>query len=288
MRPSDNLEPVFLFYYVQTKYFVDIVSGQVRGMLYPAVTDSQIRNTYLPLPPLSEQKRIVARLQEQMREIDRARIACEKQLEAANALLTAYLREVFESKEAKKWERKKLGEMCEIVKGKKPELYDMKPDMDSLPYLTAEVIRCGVEPKWCLKSDKSSVKVNEDEIILIADGSNSGEVFTGYKGVLASTMGKLKIDEGKVVKDYLFFFIRMNFNVLNKPKRGSAIQHLEKDIFYNLYIPLPPIEDQHRIATELKDKMTQVENLKSKILNQQSTLEALPQAILKKAFRGEL
>jgi len=52
-----------------------------------------------------------------MQDVERARTACEKQLEAAKSLPAAYLREVFESEEAKKWERKKLGEIANYING---------------------------------------------------------------------------------------------------------------------------------------------------------------------------
>lgn len=150
------------------------------------------------------------------------------------------------------WKWVKLGEVCEIIKGRKPELYDEPKHDKMLPYLTAEVIRFGKKPQWCFELDANSVKVNEDEIIIITDGSNSGEVFSGYKGVLASTMGKLLLDEKRVLKDYLYFFIKMNFESLNQPKRGSAIPHLEKQIFYNLSVPLPPFPNNGVLRKNLK------------------------------------
>lgn len=288
LRPTEDLNSLFLYFFVQTKYFIDTISGEVRGMLYPAVTEKQIREIHIPVPNLSEQKRIAAKIQELMQEVDNARTACEKQLAAAKALPSAYLREAFESEEGKKWERKRLADVCEIVKGKKPTLYNEPVDENSLSYLTAEVIRSGKTSEWCLVSDKNSVAVQEHEIIMIADGSNSGEVFTGFKGVLASTMGKLRIDEEKISKDFLYYFIKMNFEELNKPKRGAAIPHLEKEIFFNLSIPLPLLSIQQSIAAELKEKMAKAENLQSSIRNQLSTIEAMPQSILRKAFRGEL
>jgi len=80
----------------------------------------------------------------------------------------------------------------------------------------------------------------------------------------------------------------MNFRELNVPKRGSAIPHLEKDIFYNLLIPLPPLPTQHRIASYLKEKIGQAEKLRKTLENELETINALPQSILSKAFRGEI
>src|SRR3989304_9077475 len=68
LRPTEVINSLFLFFFVRTQYFIDRISGsgQVRGMLYPAVTDNQVRNVYISLPPLPEQKRIAAKLQELM------------------------------------------------------------------------------------------------------------------------------------------------------------------------------------------------------------------------------
>ncbi|MGC8758120.1 MAG: restriction endonuclease subunit S, partial [Caldisericaceae bacterium] len=169
-----------------------------------------------------------------------------------------------------------------------PQVYAEKISEKVFPYLTAEVIRYNSKPTWCLESNGDVVKVNKSEIIIIADGSNSGEVFIGYEGALASTMGKLKIQDTKVMTEFLYWFIKMNFLNLNKPKRGSAIPHLEKNIFYNLLIPLPPLSEQKRIAAYLKEKIDQAEKLRETLEKELETINALPQSILSKAFRGEI
>ena len=51
--------PEYLFYFVRSQRFVDALAGLVAGALYPAVTDSQVLDQELPLPSLSEQRRIV-------------------------------------------------------------------------------------------------------------------------------------------------------------------------------------------------------------------------------------
>ena len=80
------------------------------GSTFNAITGKQLKALIIPLPPLSEQKRIAAILNDHMANISRARAAAEAQLEAAEALSAAYLRENFESKEAKKWPKVRLGD----------------------------------------------------------------------------------------------------------------------------------------------------------------------------------
>ncbi len=63
----------------------------------------------VPLPPLPEQRRIAAIIEEQMAAVEQARAAAQTQLDAAEGLMAAYLRDVFESEEAQGWERVQLG-----------------------------------------------------------------------------------------------------------------------------------------------------------------------------------
>jgi len=84
----------------------------------PGLNREDAYDQLVPLPPTVEEQRcIAAKIQELMQEVERARAACEKQLEAAKALPAAYLRQVFESEEAKKWERRRLGEVCKFEYG---------------------------------------------------------------------------------------------------------------------------------------------------------------------------
>ena len=109
--PNDNLIRNYLFLYLLNKR-QDLIEISFGGA-QPNISQNIIRGIEIPLPPLSEQKRIAAILNEQMEAVEKARKATEAQLEAAKALPAAYLRAVFESEEANSWERRKLGEICQ-------------------------------------------------------------------------------------------------------------------------------------------------------------------------------
>jgi len=148
------------------------------------------------------------------------------------------------------WETKRLGDICEIVKGRKPKL---KPTQGSgdLPYLVAKFMRGAQEPEFASVDDRNAVTVDETETIIICDGSNSGEVFTGYRGILSSTMGKIAkkadIDDG-----YLRAFLDSTFEVFNGARTGAAIPHLDKGALYGLDLAFPPPPEQKRIVSVLE------------------------------------
>ncbi len=95
LRPTALIHPSYLFAFVQTPDFVARLSDLVKGALYPAVTDWQVRSQPIPLPPIPEQRCIAALLDEQMAAVERARAAAEAQLAAINALPAALLRRAF-------------------------------------------------------------------------------------------------------------------------------------------------------------------------------------------------
>ena len=123
--PSSQIHNWFLFFVL--KYFVPVLQSMGRGQTFTEISKGQVETFGIPLPPLPEQKRIATRIQESLQEVKHARTACEKQLEAAKAIPAAYLRQVFEGEEAKKWERKRLGEMCQINPSR-PKNFHRSPD----------------------------------------------------------------------------------------------------------------------------------------------------------------
>jgi len=86
-----------------------------------------------------------------------------------------------------------------------------------------------------------------DNIILV-DGENSGEVFSApCDGYMGSTFKQLWLSNSFYVP-YLLLFIRFYKDKLRNSKKGAAIPHLNKDIFYNLFLGVPPLEEQKRIS----------------------------------------
>jgi type I restriction enzyme S subunit len=118
LRATEEVIPGFLLAFVQSADFVAAVSELVKGALYPAMTDRQVRDVRLALPGISQQRRIAAVLSEQLATVERAGVAAEAQLEAAKVLPAAYLRAVFSSTEAQRWPTRRLGAVCRIQLGK--------------------------------------------------------------------------------------------------------------------------------------------------------------------------
>ena len=93
--------------------------------------------------------------------------------------------------------------------------------------------------------------VEKDDNIILVDGENSGEVFTApIAGYMGSTFKQLWIS-GNLHLPYVLTFIRYYKDELRNSKKGAAIPHLNKDIFNNLIIGIPPYDEQVRIVDRL-------------------------------------
>ncbi|MDR2944129.1 MAG: restriction endonuclease subunit S [Methanosarcinales archaeon] len=141
----------------------------------------------------------------------------------------------------KSWEWVRLGDIVSLLNGK-------KITGKKLPYLDAKYLRS--------KSEKKILDVGIEIIagtkVILVDGENSGEVFDiNENGYMGSTFKILFFAES-VFQPYILIFLDLNREILRKRKKGAAIPHLNKELFFNLLLPLPPLNEQKRIIESLE------------------------------------
>ena len=95
-----------------------------------------------------------------------------------------------------------------------------------------------------------------DNIVLV-DGENSGEVFiVPQDGYMGSTFKQLWISSS-MYEPYVLAFIQFYKETLRNTKKGAAIPHLNKELFYGLIIGIPPLQEQRRIVQKI-EQLTQL------------------------------
>jgi type I restriction enzyme S subunit len=102
-------------------------------------------------------------------------------------------------------------------------------------------------PQWVNVADKNAIKVQTHELIIICDGSNSGETFHGVDGVLSSTMAKISHGT-EIDTSFLRYFLISQLDKYAEAKTGAAIPHLDLKGLKEEKIPVPPLPEQQRIV----------------------------------------
>ena len=94
--------------------------------------------------------------------------------------------------------------------------------------------------------------------IILVDGENSGEVFAvPHDGYMGSTFKQLWVSENMYLP-YVLYFIQFYKDLLRNSKKGAAIPHLNKEIFYSLVVGIPPFQEQKRISERIGEIMSKI------------------------------
>lgn len=88
--------------------------------------------------------------------------------------------------------------------------------------------------------------------IMLVDGENSGEVFiVPQDGYMGSTFKLLWISSS-MYEPYVLAFLQFYKETLCNSKKGAAIPHLNKELFYGLIIGIPPLKEQRRVVQKIE------------------------------------
>lgn len=255
----------------------------------------------VPLPPLAEQRRIAALLRERMAAVEAARAAAETQLAAARALPAAELRAVFESDEAREWERVRLGDVAKVQSG-----YAFKSEWFStqgVRLLRNANVHQGYidwEQVVYLPEDRhpqfGSYELNRGDIVLSLDRpvvSNGLKVARlsdqDVPSLLLQRVGRFHLSD-RVDGQYLYAFLNAPafITAITQHDQSLGVPHVSPGQVEDVILPLPPLADQQRISAELDARMAQADTLRATLEAQLDTINALPAALLRQAFNGEL
>lgn len=292
IRPTKVIDKEFLYSFL-LKHESEIIGNT--GAVFNSINKAQIEAIKIPLPPLPEQQRIVAILDEAYAAIGKAKANAEQNLKNTKELFESYLQGVFDNK-GEGWEVNILKEVCELKSGTtiSPSLERTEGDV-----LYTKVGDMNL-PDNEVEINTSSRFVNSNEIKLnqiIPEGAiifpkRGGAIATNKKRkIVKPTIVDLNtmaiIPSKKIDNDYFFHWFQL-FD-LNSISNGANIPQINNYSFDEVYIPYPKsIREQQSIVQKLDALSLETKKLEA-IYNQKlNDLEELKKSVLQKAFSGEL
>ena len=290
LRPSEAITSEFIWCFVRqpsvliqaTEHFTGAV-GQQR------LPEDYLANLGIPLPPLSEQRRIAGVLREQMGAVERARAAAHGRLGAAKALQSSYLRAVFNGPEARQWPARELGEISTVIMGQSPpgRSYNNNGEGDYLLNGPSEFGPNHPEPvQWTTQPTRFC---EPGDVLFCVRGATTGrKCWADQRYCIGRGLAIIRGTPGTTSTQFLWHLLDVVTPVLLKKAAGSTFVTLPGDELRRLPVRVPSLLDQQRIAGQLREQMAAVENARAAAEEELNTINALPAALLRRAFKGEV
>lgn len=246
-----------------------------------------LKNFYIPLPPFSEQQRIVAEIERWFALIDtikQGKVELQTAIKQTKSKILdlaihgklvpqdpndepaiELVRRINPKAQItcdnghyaqlpREWSVISMQDVCKLKDGIK---------LDSTPLINLDVkyLR-GTSAGKVIDSGKF---VTANSYMILVDGENSGEVFkTPIDGYQGSTFKLLDIDQN-IDEKYILNVINLHRKALRENKVGSAIPHLNKKLFKAISVPLPPYNEQVRIVEAIKSTFNLLDALKENL-----------------------
>lgn len=295
-----QLDKRFLGYYIRTPFFRDQVAAQ-GSTNYAAIRPKDVLEYTIPLPPLSEQKRIVARIEEVSVKIGEARELRQKAVNEVAATWHAYLKSIIENGLKKGWNLIPVAEVAEINPPRgKITVYSNDLEVSFVPMSTVDDVTGRItkaETRQLGEVKKGYTFFTDGDVIFarITPCMQNGKsaIAKGLKNGIGfgSTEFHVMRPTSKILAQWLHALVRhkdFKDDAAAHFKGTAGQQRVPQSFLESKKIPVPSMSEQHRIVEYLDSLQSKVDELKKLQAETQKELNALMPSILDKAFKGEL
>jgi type I restriction enzyme S subunit len=290
---SKNFDTRFLYYQLnRNKYLLSFDNGENQSNL----RKDDILNCELFVPPLPEQKRIVATLDEAFAALAKAKANAEQNLKNAKELFESYLQGVFENK-GEDWEEKTLEQVSKIFgRGKsrhRPRNYE-KLYGGIYPFIqTGDIRNCNHYitefSQTYSELGLAQSKLWPSGTICITIAANIAEtgVLT-FDACFPDSVIGLVVDEKFADRDFIEYLLQSFKARIQALGKGSAQANINMGTFENELFPFPSVAEQKAIVQKLDTLSAETKKLEAIYQKKISDLEELKKSVLQKAFSGKL
>ena len=294
LRLNNDIDTDYFYYLLSSDYVKNQFLKLASGAVVKNISSDLTKKALLPIPPLPEQKRIVALLDRAFKAIDKAKAIAEQNLKNAKELFESYLNRIFEEK-GDDWEEKKLGEVCKTSAGGTPlKTYKDYYENGNIPWLrSGEVCRKYIDKTELFITEKglknSSAKIFPKNTVLVAMyGATAGQV--GILKIESSTNQAVCgiLPNNKIIPEFIYYKFLEGKEKLVKQAVGGAQPNISQIKIKNTLIPIPSLETQKQIVQQLNALQAETKKLEAIYQQKIVDLEELKKSILQKAFNGEL
>ncbi|WP_277256697.1 restriction endonuclease subunit S [Phascolarctobacterium succinatutens] len=289
-----KINSLCLYYYLCTENFVQDLLSMASATTIAIVNKSKMESCAFPLPPLSEQQRIVERIEELLAKLDEAKERLQEVADSFAVRKAAILHNAFTGELTKQWRRengvrdesweeKKLSEITENQDSKRIPL--SKSQRDNMNRIYDYYGASGI-------IDKVDDYIFEGKKLLI--GEDGANLVTRSKDIAFIADGKYWVNNHAHILDVKDTVLLMYLcNYINNMDlipyvTGSAQPKLTQAKMNNIKIFLPTLPEQHEIVRLIDDLLARERAAQQAAEQALASIDLMKKSILARAFRGEL
>ena len=250
------------------------------------------------IPPLDEQVRIVARIEELFSELDKAVDTLKTTKEQLEVYRQAVLKEIFDSVSTTSVHIKDVCLDIKVGIVIKPTQYYISEN--GVPAFRNANVRRGYinDTDWVMISKEGHQQncrseVHTNDVLISRSGANLGMasvVPARYNGYNAIDVVIAVPDISKVIPEFLAQYTNspMGRAIVKKNERGAAQGHLNVSAYANLPIGVPDLQEQEKLVKQISDRLSVCDSIEKTVDTALAQADAMRQSILKQAFEGTM
>lgn len=294
--PNKTFIPEFLYYLLLSRK--SELVAQAVGNAQPNISQQKIRDMYVPLVTISEQRRIVFTLAQAFGKIAQARANAEENLQNAREIFESYLQSVFTAR-GEGWAEKRLDEISTFSSGGTPSNTNEGYWNGEIPWVSGRDMKSTRLADSFLHISQSAVDESSTRlapagtllVLVRGMGLAHGAQITELMVPCAFNQDIKGIHvDPSIIPRYLLFALRNRINssdsVLSNAAHGTL--KINSDELRKVRIPIPPLNDQQKAVKTIDLLVAETQRLESIYHRKIAALDELKQSLLHQAFSGQL
>ena len=291
---NNGIVDTFIYYYFNHLDLTKLVAGAI----IPKLTQETLRSMEIPIPPLSEQERIVSLLDAEFAKIDTLKANAEKNLQNAKDLFQAALKKELEPKEG--WKKTTLKDICTHIVDCPHTTPIKSPLKTDYPCIRTSELKNG-EIYWGTmqyveeseyRKRISRLVPQENDIIYGREGTFGDAVLipNHYHFCLGQRTMLFRPNQELVIPRFLLLYVIAPYvyDQAKEKNTGCGVGHVNVRDIKEFSINLPQINDQQSIVARLDALNEKCKTLQANYEKTLTLCDDLKQALLRKAFNGEI